>query len=179
MIPILLLFGYSYAQRITPKGENMATTSHTIDHITLERLVEAGAVHGASIVGQPGGWGVIIKYGMTDGMTERVLAAKRGAVRVFRKFETLVGYLKGVGITCYEVDASKFDPVALKTERKRVDASERMKDAHDAASYKGWLTQQVQEAIDDPRPSVPHGQVLDDWKIERTALLNKLENARV
>jgi hypothetical protein len=150
------------------------TTTHTIDHMTLELLVEAGAVHGASIVGQPGGWGVIIKYGMT----ERVLAAKRGAVRVFRKFETLVGYLKGVGITCYEVDASKFDPVALKTERKRVDASERMKDAHEAASYKGWLTQQVKEAIDDPRPSVSHEQVMDEWNIERTAFLSQLENAR-
>lgn len=152
----------------------MATTSHTIDHMTLERLVEAGAVHGASIVGQPGGWSVIIKYGMT----ERALAAKRGAVRVFRKFETLVGYLKDIGIACYQVDASKFDPVAVNTERKRVDASERMKDAHEAASYKGWLTQQVQEALDDPRPSVSHEQVLDEWNIERNALLNQFEDAR-
>lgn len=28
---------------------------------------------------------------------------------------------------------------------------ERMKNAHEAAAYKGWLTQQVQEAIDGPR----------------------------
>ena len=31
--------------------------------------------------------------------------------------------------------------------------------ANDAAAYTAWLTQQVQEAIDDPRPSVPHAQV--------------------
>ena len=72
----------------------MASTTNTIDHITLARLVEAGAVRGANIVGQPGGWGVVIQYGMT----ERVLAAKRGAIRIFRKFETLVAYLKDIGI---------------------------------------------------------------------------------
>ncbi len=60
--------------------------SDTIDHVTLKRLVEAGTVRGASIVGQPGDWGVVVQYGMT----ERVLAAKRGSVRIFRKFETLV-----------------------------------------------------------------------------------------
>lgn len=151
----------------------MAMTADTIDHLTLERLVEAGAVRGASIVGQPGGWGIVIQYGMT----ERALAAKRGAVRIFRKFETLVGYLKKIGIAKYQVDATHFDPVALKTERKRTDAAERMKSAHEAAAYKGWLTQQVQEAIDDPRPNVSHAQVAAEWKIERAALLQQAESA--
>jgi hypothetical protein len=155
-----------------PKGEKMAISENTIDHLTLERLVEAGAVRGANIVGQPGGWGVVIQYGMT----ERVLAAKRGAVRIFRKFETLVGYLKSIGIAKYQVDASQFDPVALKTERKRTDAAERMKNAHEAAAYKGWLSQEVQEAIDDPRPSVPHEQVVDEWQKERAVLLKQAEN---
>lgn len=147
----------------------MAITADTIDHITLEHLVEAGAVRGANIVGQPGGWGVVIQYGMT----ERALAAKRGAVRIFRKFETLVGYLKGIGIASYQVDASQFDPVALKTGRTRTDSAERLKYAHEAAAYKGWLTQQVQEAIDDPLPSVPHEQVAAEWKIERAALAKR------
>ena len=43
----------------------MTTTANTIDHATLERLVEAGAVRGASVIGQPGGWGVVVQYGMT------------------------------------------------------------------------------------------------------------------
>lgn len=150
----------------------MAITADTIDHVTLERLVEAGAVRGASIVGQPGGWGVVIQYGMT----ERALAAKRGAVRIFRKFETLVGYLKGIGIAKYQVDASQFDPVALKTDRKRSDAAERMKNAHEAAAYKGWLTQQVQEAINDPRPSVPHSEVAAEWATERAELIKRAES---
>lgn len=150
----------------------MAITADTIDHLTLERLVEAGVVQGANIVGQPGGWGVVIQYGMI----ERALAAKRGAIRIFRKFETLVSYLKDIGITKYQVDASHFDPVALKTDRKRTDAAERMKNAHEAAAYKGWLTQQVQEAIDDPRPSVPHSEVASEWAIDRAALLKQAES---
>ena len=150
----------------------MAITADTIDHVTLEHLVEAGAILGANIVGQPGGWGVVIQIGMT----ERALAAKRGAVRIFRKFETLVGYLKGIGIASYQVDASQFDPVALKTERTRTDSAERLKNAHRAASYKGWLTQQVQEAIDDPRPSIPHDAVMAEWNIERAALLKQAGN---
>ena len=72
----------------------MAITADTIDHVTLERLVEAGAVRGANIVGQPGGWGVVIQYGMT----ERVLAAKRGAIRIFRKFETLVSTSRALAL---------------------------------------------------------------------------------
>ncbi|MFN5350631.1 MAG: hypothetical protein ACK5A0_14035 [Polaromonas sp.] len=150
----------------------MAITADTIDHVTLEHLVEAGAIRGANIVGQPGGWGVVIQIGMTD----RALAAKRGAVRIFRKFETLVGYLKGIGIASYQVDASQFDPVSLKTERTRTDSAERLKNAHKAASYKGWLTQQVQEAIDDPRPSIPHDAVVAEWNTERAALLKRAGN---
>ena len=33
-----------------------------IDHITLSRMLEAGAVHGVQVVGQTGGWTVIVKY---------------------------------------------------------------------------------------------------------------------
>ncbi len=150
----------------------MAITSETIDNVTLERLVEAGVVRGVNIVGQPGGWGVVIQYGMI----KRVLAAKRGAVRIFRKFETLVAYLRGIGIAKYQVDASHFDPVALKTDRKRTDAAERLKNVHEAAAYRGWLTQQVEEAIDDPRPSVPHSDVAAEWANERAALIKRAES---
>ena len=153
----------------------MAVTNDTINHLTLGRLVEAGAVRGANIVGQPGGWGVVIQYGMT----ERVLAAKRGAVRIFRKFETRVGYLKGIGIANYQVDASQFDPIARTTDRKRTDSAERMKNAHEAAAYKGWLTKEVQEAIDEPRPSVAHAQVAAEWATERAALLKVLQQAKI
>ena len=37
-------------------------TTETIDHGTLARLVEAGAVRGAHIIGQKGGWAVSGNY---------------------------------------------------------------------------------------------------------------------
>lgn len=117
----------------------MATTADTIDRTTLEHLAEAGAIRGASIVGQPGGWGVVFQYGLT----ERVLAARRGAIRVYRKFETLVEYLKSIGIAKYQVDATGYEPVVPATDRKRTDAAERMKEAHAAVAYRNWLEGKV------------------------------------
>ena len=120
----------------------MAIPVDTIDRKTLEHLVEAGAVKGASIVGQPGGWGVVVHYGQT----ERVLAARRGAIRKFKKFETLVDYLKSIGLAKYQVDATEYEPVAPASDRKRTDAAERMKDAHAAVAYRNWLEGKVSAA---------------------------------
>ena len=131
-------------------------TTETIDHTTLARLVEAGAVRGAHIVGQSGGWAVLVKYGMH----ERPLAAQRSRqVRLFRKFETLVGYLKGIGIARFDVDTADFDAVTIKT-RIRPDRAIALKQAHEAAAYDAWFREQVQASIDDPRPSIPHEQVM-------------------
>ena len=68
----------------------------------------------AQVIGQPGGWEVVIKYGLT----ERALAARRGAVRVFKRFETLVAYLKGIGIAEYRVNAANYDQEAARAHKK-------------------------------------------------------------
>src|SRR5476649_1095938 len=106
----------------------MAT--ETIDHATLTKLAEAGVVRSAHVVGRDGGWGILVKYGNT----ERALAAQRShQVRIFRKLETLVGYLKGVGIARFDVDAANYDADSLKTTRTRPDQAAAMKKAHEAA----------------------------------------------
>jgi hypothetical protein len=140
----------------TPKGESMSTTANTIDHVTLERLVEAGAVRGADVIGHPGGWRVVVKYGLT----ERALAARRGAVRTFSKFETLVGYLKGVGISEYHVNAANFDAAALKTTRVRPDSAERMRSAFEASAHAKWMQQSAAESLADTRPNVSHERAM-------------------
>lgn len=121
----------------------------TIDHHTLSRLVEANAVLGTHIVARPGGWGVIVRYGAA----ESSLAATRSKeVRVFRRLETLVGYLKDVGISRFEVDVANFDAVAEKG-YNRPDASATLKQAHSALAHDRWFRDQVQQALteaDDP-----------------------------
>lgn len=145
-------------------------TTETIDHTTFSRLAEAGVVRSAHIVGQPGGWGILVKYGMT----ERALAAQRSQqVRIFRKFETLVGYLKGVGIARFEVDAANWDADSLTT-RTRPDTTALLKKAHEAAAYDKWLKAEIQEAIDDTSPSIPNDKVKKHFAGKREALRKRI-----
>ncbi|MDN5751778.1 MAG: hypothetical protein L0H15_00665 [Nitrosospira sp.] len=132
----------------------MAT--ETIDHATLSKLAEAGVVQSAHVVGQEGGWGILVKYGMT----ERTLAAQRShQVRIFHKLETLVDYLKGIGIPRFDVDAANYDPSSV-TKHKRPDRAVAMKEAHEAAAYTKWLKAEIQEAIDDTSPTIPHDEAM-------------------
>ncbi|MCC8633426.1 hypothetical protein ABVE12_20870 [Xanthomonas euvesicatoria] len=118
-------------------------TPETIDHTTLSRLVEAGAVRGAHVMGQRGGWAILVKYGMH----ERPLAAQRsGQVRVFKKFETLVSYLRDIGIAKFDVNAVDYDPAVIKG-ALRPDRAEAMRRAHAAAEHDAWFREQVEAAI--------------------------------
>ena len=53
-------------------------TTETIDHATLSRLVQAGAVHGARVIGQAGGWALSIRYGMAERFLAGQLAESCG-----------------------------------------------------------------------------------------------------
>ena len=142
-------------------------TTETVDHHTLVRLVEAGAVRGAHVVGQKGGWAVLVRYGMQ----ERPLAAQRSRnVRLFRRFETMVSYLKGLGIARFDVDAAEYDPDPLQSTR-RPDRAEALRRAHAAAAYDAWFREQVQASLDDPRPSVPDDIAREHFAQRREALL--------
>lgn len=110
-------------------------TAETIDHTTLSQLVEARAVRSVHVVGQPGGWSVLVKYGMA----ERALAAQRSRkVRVFRRMEALVSYLKDIGIQRFDVEAAGYEALCR---------------AHEAATHNRWFRAQVEIALkeaDDP-----------------------------
>lgn len=155
----------------------MEIPDRTIDHGTLRRLVDAGAHVGAEVVGAAGGWGVVINYGRAS----QTLAATRGCPRTFRKFETLAGYLRDLGITEYRVNAAAFEPggAAIHPADKRsATASERMKRAHQAAAYDAWFREQVQASIDDPRPSVDDDEVRRKFAAKRAALARRAGAAK-
>ena len=137
----------------------------TIDHNTLARLIEADAVHAAHIIGQPGGWGVVIE----DGATERSLAATRSKeARVFKRFETLVGHLKGIGISRFDVDTANFDESSGKTYR-RPDTSATLKQAHAALAHDRWFREQVAGAIEQANDPVTA------WVSNETAMADSAE----
>lgn len=148
-------------------------TAETIDHSTLSRLVEAGAVDAAHVVGKTGGWSVIIRYGKA----ERPLAAQRSRqVRVFKRMDTLVSYLKDVGISQFDVDTADYAPERA----SRPDRAVALRRTHEAAEYDKWFREQVEEAIrdaDDPNTFwIPHEVVEEEMARERAELLALLKN---
>lgn len=136
-----------------------------IDDVTFEQLARAGAVHGVSVVGQPGGWGVLIQR---DG-ADCVLTAEHGAMRTFAKFEMVVVYLKKIGIAKYQVDATRFGSSVSKVERLREDAVE-----HDK-----WFRAQVEAGLaeaDDPNTVwASHEAVKEDIAKQRAVLRARIK----
>jgi hypothetical protein len=143
-----------------------------IDHKTLAKLVESGTVRAARVISQAGGWGIIV----TCGKTARPLAAQRGKVRLFSKLETVAVYLRGIGIPRFDVDVVDYDPERAR--RARPDRSEALKQAHEAAAYAKWFRDQVQVALDDPRPSMPNEEVSARWAKKRAQLVKKAKGAQ-
>jgi len=154
----------------------MQTAPHeTIDHTTLSRLVEAGTVRGAHVVGQTGGWAVMIRYGMA----ERALAAQRSRqVRLFKRMETLVSYLKEVGISRFDVDAAAFS-TEIAPSRRRPDRAAALRQAHEAAEHDRWFREQVEQGVkeaDDPNTQwVAHEVVKADMARQRAELLARIK----
>lgn len=145
----------------------MQAIERTIDHRTLRSLVNAGTAVGAEIVGQAGTWGVVISYGRAT----QTLAAARGEPRTFRRFETLAGYLKEVGITDVRVNLAEYMPGSKGPAGKRsVTAAERMRATHAASDYDKWFRAEVQAAIDDPRPSIPDVEARAEFAARRETL---------
>lgn len=134
-------------------------STHTIDTPMARRLVEAAAIRGAAIVGQPGGWSVVLKVGMN----ETPLGTQRtDKPRTWRSLDSCVQYLRDeLKINKVDgIDASNYSAEAIHNTQRGKAAAERLRAAHEAAAYKTWLAQEVQEAIDDDAPSIPHAEVM-------------------
>jgi hypothetical protein len=142
-------------------------TGQTIDHATLVKLVDAGTVRAAHVIGRAGGWGVIVPCGKTA----LPLAAQRGRMRLFAKLDTVVTYLRSIGVNRFDVDAIHYDQGL--TRRSRPDRAAALRHAHKTAAYDKWFRAQVQASLDDPRPSIPHEEVAERWSKKRARLLKK------
>ena len=134
------------------------TTKNTIDTAIAKRMVEARAIRTASIIGQPGGWSVMLKVGMQ----EKALGAQRSdKPRLWKSLDRCVDYLKSeLHIARFDMlDATDFS-VEPMTGGTKNSASKRMREAHQAAAHTKWLKTEIQEAIDDPRPNAAHDDVM-------------------
>lgn len=146
----------------------------TIDTAMAKQLIRAQAIQGASIIGRAGGWSVVLKLGTT----QKTLAAQRSKdVRVWRSLDRCVSFMKGeLGVALIDqIDASRHAPDSPMRKR-RVDAAERLKRAHEAAAHDTWFREQVTAGLHD----LDEGNVLTEsahdahWAKRRSALEKRI-----
>ena len=128
----------------------------TIDTPNARRIMQAGGLRGAIVIGQPGGWSVMLKIGMQ----ETPLGTQRtDKPRTWSSLDACIQYLRDeLGIVRIDgIDASNYSAASMHRPR-RPDAAAQMRRAHEAAAHDAWFRAQVQASIDDPRPSVPDDQ---------------------
>lgn len=128
-------------------------TPEIIDGKAVQSLVEANAIHGATVLGQSGGWAVLVHYGAL----ERAVAAQRAKTpRLWRNLATAAAFVRDeLGIARFDVDAQayEFKNESDASARKRPDQAARMKQRHEAAEHDKWFREQVEIGVkeaDDP-----------------------------
>ena len=148
------------------------STHSTIDTAMAKRMVEASAIRSASIIGQPGGWSVLLKLGLQ----EKLLGVQRSdKPRMWRSLDRCVEYLRS------ELHIAKFDLLdathhsdASVVGKTRADASARMRTAHKAATHDKWFRDQVALAVkeaDDPQTEwVSNEDATKSWEKKRAKL---------
>lgn len=157
-------------------------SADTIDTAMAKQLVEARVISGAAIIGQPGGWSVTLKLGMQ----EKPLGAQRtDKARMWRSLDRCVEYLKNeLHITRFELlDATNHSDAASAGGRSRADASERLRNAHQAAGHDKWFREQVELAIaeaDGPNAEWISNEDADaSWAKRRAELVKRAEKGGV
>ncbi|MBU2739663.1 type II toxin-antitoxin system RelB family antitoxin [Acidithiobacillus concretivorus] len=142
--------------------------------ITLEQLratASAGGVKGVTLKGQGGGFFIEIA---TRSGQNAVLAKARSIVpRRFGNPASALIVLRDVGIAVAQVDATNWNPDQKDMTRSRPNRAEAMRDAHEAAAYNQWLAGEIQASIDDPRPSIPHNEVMAEMAADMVTLSKK------
>ena len=129
-----------------------------IDGKAVKSLVEAHAVRGATILGQPGGWAVVVRYGAL----ERAIAAQRSRqIRLWRNLNSAASFVrKELGMARFEVDTVAHDDKVNVV--KRPDQSARLRKQREAAEYDAWFRAKVQEGLN----AAEHGEVVSHEEAE-------------
>lgn len=77
-----------------------------LSHTTLIELATAGAVRAYTLTGQPGGYTLTVRYGMSEG----IYVAQRGGPRLFGRVESAFDFLRELGVGHADVQFSAYEP---------------------------------------------------------------------
>ena len=132
-----------------------------MQNMTVEQLratVGAGGVTGVTLKGQGGGF--FVEIATRSGQDAVLVKARTTEPRRFGNPTSALIVLRGVGIDFIQIDATNWNPNQKDMSRSRQNCADAMREAHEAAAYNQWVAAEIQEAIDDPRPSIPHDEVM-------------------
>ena len=139
--------------------------------MTLEQLratASAGGVVGVTLKGQ--GSGFFMEIATRSGQDAFLVKARSTEPRRFGNPASAMILLREVGIAVAQLDATDWNPDAKDMSRSRSSQAEAMRTAHQAAAHNRWLAGEIQESLDDPRPSVPHDEVMAAMDAEIDAI---------
>lgn len=146
----------------------------TVQSMTIEQLRAASSAGGVSRVTLKGQGGVfLVQIDTLSGSGALLAKARSTEPRRFGNPLAALNVLRDIGITVGQFDASEYDPSEKVLEvgnRGRADA---MRGAHKAAAYNQWLASEIHASIDDPRPNIPHEEVMAEMDADIAALPKK------
>lgn len=129
--------------------------------MTLEQLratASAGGIVGVTLKGQ--GSGFFMEIATRSGNDVVLSKARSSEPRRFGSPNSALIVLREIGIAVAQLDATDWNPDQKEVTQNRESRAQAMREAHEAAAYSKWLAAEIQESIDDPRPSIPHDEVM-------------------
>lgn len=139
--------------------------------MTLEQLrttARSGGVASVTLKGQGGGF--VVEIATRSGQDAILSKARSTEPRFFGNPTSAILTLRDVGIAVAQLDTTNWTPGQKDMTRSRPGRGDAMREAHRAAAYNEWLAVEIQEAIDDPRPSIPHNDVMADMDTDIDAI---------
>ena len=166
LFPYSLSYMYNISGNIAEFGREYAMQSMTLEQ--LRATVSAGGVTGVTLKGQGGGF--FVEIATRSGQDAILSKARSTEPRRFGNPTSALVMLRGIGITVAQLDATHWTPGQKDMTRSRQSRAKALHEAHKAAAYNQWLSTEIQEAIDDPRPSLPHDEVMTEMDAEISAM---------
>lgn len=144
--------------------------------LTLEQFRATNDAGGVlSVTLQADGASFEVRIETRRGMARLVKARARDEARRFLDPRKALLLLRDMGIREAHLDGQRWRPDEQAAERaQRPDRAEAMKAAHEALSHTEWLRQKLAASAADPRPRVPHEQVM----AEAQAIIDRKRQAK-
>ena len=139
--------------------------------MTLEQLratASAGGVVGVTLKGR--GSGFFIEIATRSGQDAFLVKARSTEPRRFGSPNSALIVLRDLGIAVAQIDATNWNPDQKEVTQNRDSRAQAMRQAHEAAAYNQWLAGEIQASIDDPRPSIPHDEVMSEMDADIATL---------